>query len=168
MPILFMPTQCLTLSRQRWRFFLLLCSALLCPTLTVQAAEKPTAMTASNQAEAQVIRAVRQEGQLKVDLRFETIADTFGGEIIYDNLPPDGIDNAFYLEAEGQRWALSPAGKAAVPKTLRLNFSYDRKKNPRVGSWQGLFVAPPATVKHVTLTLPGLPPIPDILIVDRQ
>lgn len=163
-----MLTQCPTLFRQRWtRFSLLLCHALLSFVCTAQAAEKPRVMTASNQAEAQVIRAVRTDGQLKVDLRFETVADTFGGEIIYADLSSNRIDRDVYLEAGGQRWPLSAAGKAAIPKTLRLNFSYDRKKNPRVGSWQGLFVAPPPTVKHVTLSLPDLPPIPDIAIVDR-
>ncbi|MEH2920831.1 hypothetical protein ACFFL1_09465 [Samsonia erythrinae] len=163
-----MLTQKPTLSRPRWTLLpLLLCSALLSSLFTVHAAEKPHVMTASDQAEAQVIRAVRQGDQLKIDLRFETVADTFGGEIIYDDLSSERIENDVYLEAEGQRWPLSAAGKAAVAKTLRLNFSYDRKKNPRVGSWQGLFVAPPATVERVTLILPGLPPIPDIVIINR-
>ncbi|ATA23620.1 hypothetical protein BIY26_12940 [Brenneria goodwinii] len=162
-----MSMQSLTSIRQIWLKTVMLCGLLLLPVLGVSAAERPTAPTNSANAEAQVMRAIRKDGELKIDLRFETTADTFGGEIIYSGLTPNDLDTQFYIEANGQRWPLSAAGKQKTPKELRLNFSYDRKKNPRVGSWQGIFSAPPAEVAQVTLKLPGLPPIPSIAIVDR-
>ncbi|ATA18329.1 hypothetical protein EDC48_103102 [Gibbsiella quercinecans] len=163
-----MTISALTSIRARWPHALMLCGLLLLQSLpAVHAAERPTVPTASTNAEAQVMRAIRKNGELTVDLRFETTADTFGGEIIYGNLQPEDWKNQFYVEADGQRWPLSSEGQQKAPAELRLNFSYDRKKNPRVGTWQGKFVAPPATVTEVTLKLPGLAPIPAIPITDR-
>lgn len=131
------------------------------------AAERPTVATPSANAQAQVMRAVRQNGELLIELRFETTADTFGGEIIYENLTPDMTNSPFYIEAKGQCFPLSEAGKAQVATSLRLNFSYDRSKNPRVGVWRGRFVAPPQSITEVELHMPGLAPIPGIVMTDR-
>ncbi|KAA9001794.1 hypothetical protein FJU30_05750 [Affinibrenneria salicis] len=149
---------------------LALCGALLLPALELQAAARPTVATASGNAEAQVMKAVRKGGELQIDLRFETTADTFGGEIIYSHMTPAEQQAQFYVEAGGQRYPLlaDAAGKMRTPEELRLNFSYDRKKNPRVGTWQGTFAAPPAGVNSVALKVAGLPAIPAIAIVDRQ
>ncbi|MCG8710112.1 hypothetical protein JHU04_003393 [Brenneria sp. 4F2] len=162
-----MSIQSVTLSRLTCLKTIMLCIPLLLPALSAHAAERPRVTTNSTNAEAQVMRAVRQDDELKIDLRFETTADTFGGEIIYSNLSPEDWATQFYVEADGQRWPLSTEGKQKTPGELRLNFSYDRKKNPRVGSWQGTFVAPPSGIDQVTLKLPGLPPIPAIAIIDR-
>ncbi|MFT8210919.1 MAG: hypothetical protein ACMZI0_10680 [Symbiopectobacterium sp.] len=123
--------------------------------------------TPSANAQAQVMRAVRQNSELLIELRFETTADTFGSEIIYENLTPEMLNSQFYLEAQGQYFPLSDAGKAQLPTSLRLNFSYDRNKNPRVGAWRGRFVAPLKSMTQVELHIPGLAPIPGIAITDR-
>ena len=140
---------------------------LLLSTSAVLAAEQPTVVTPSTNAQAQVMRAVRQNGELLIELRFETTADTFGGEIIYENLTSDIVNSSFYIEAQGQHFPLSDAGKAQIPTSLRLNFSYDRNKNPRVGAWRGRFVAPPKSITQVELHIPGLAPISGISITDR-
>ncbi|MCW2475794.1 MULTISPECIES: hypothetical protein [unclassified Symbiopectobacterium] len=140
---------------------------LLLSTSAVLAADHPTVATPSTNAQAQVMRAVRQNGELLIELRFETTADTFGGETIYENMTPDIMNSSFYIEAQGQHFTLSDTGKAQLPTSLRLNFSYDRNKNPRVGAWRGRFVAPPTSITQVELHIPGLALISGISITDR-
>lgn len=123
------------------------------------AAERPSVETSSHGARAEVMRAIRRGDSVIVEVRFNATIEPFGGEIVYQELDR----NAVLIEANGKSWPLMDTANAA-PAELRLNFSYDLSKTPRVGQWKGVFVAPPDEVSEVSLKLQGLPPINGIAL----
>lgn len=119
------------------------------------------AETKSGQAWASLRKAVRHGEVVEIELRFETDYAGYSGEIIYDDLPgADAARRTIFLTAGDAVFSLATEnGEPAAPAELRLKFNYNPAKNPRVGSWVARFVAPPADVETVILTLPNLPPI---------
>lgn len=126
---------------------------------TANAAERPSVETQSHGARAEVVRAFRKGDVVIVEVRFNATVEPFGGEIVYE-----GLDRKLVLiEADGKSWPLADTADAA-PAELRLNFSYDLSKTPRVGQWKGVFVAPPAEISKITLKLQGLLPIEGVAL----
>lgn len=133
------------------------------------AEDLPQVRTPHGDAVAKVLKAVRENGVLHVELRFEATSEPFGGEIVYRDVKPEQWASAFHVDAGDQRFALlrDSAGTPAAPAELRLNFSYDITKNPRVGAWKGDFAAPPAAVKEISVSVLNLPAIEHVAIVDK-
>ncbi|RWR05810.1 hypothetical protein [Paenirhodobacter populi] len=143
----------------------LVCLGLLAvsPAVALDPGEMPA--TASAKAHADLRRAVRADGKLTVEVRFLTDFAGYSGEKIYTDLD----ETAVHVDAGGQRYPLlrDAAGKPMAPQALELKFNYDPAKNPRVGSWKAVFVAPPAGVNEAVLILPNVAPIGPFPITDR-
>lgn len=154
------------------RSFLLLSGllvALAAPLQHAAAEDMPEVKTPHGDAVARVLKVVRENDVLHVELRFEATSEPFGGEIVYRDVKPEQWASAFHVDAGDQRFLLlrNAAGAPAAPAELRLNFSYDITKNPRVGAWKGEFSAPPATVKEISVSILNLPVIEHVKIVDK-
>ncbi|MBJ3777329.1 hypothetical protein [Acuticoccus mangrovi] len=124
--------------------------------------------TASGHAYAEVRRAVRKADALTIELRFVTDEAGYSGEAIYADLDEASL-GAIHVEAGGRRYDLArdAAGKPRAPTALELTFNYDPSKNPRVGSWKGVFSAPPGDVVDATLFLPNVAVIGPFAISDH-
>ncbi|UXM94617.1 hypothetical protein N5853_10980 [Bartonella sp. HY329] len=125
----------------------------------VFAAEKPMVSIIKDSAVAEVIRAKRKGDIVEIELRFNTVVEPFSGAIIYDKLDRDTV----FISNGDEKWQLTAQDDAA-PQDLKLNFSYDMTKTPRVGQWKGKFVAPPADINEISLHITGLPVIEKIII----
>ena len=128
-------------------------------TTTGFAAERPAVNIIKDTASAEVIRAKRKGDNVEIELRFNTLVEPFSGAIIYEKLDRDTI----YLSHGEQKWPLASSEDAA-PQELKLNFSYDMTKTPRIGQWKGKFTAPPTDINEVDIHITGLPIIKNVTL----
>lgn len=128
-------------------------------TVAVFAAEKPMVSIVQDSAVAEVIRAKRKGDIVEIEVRFNTVVEPFSGAIIYDKLDR----NTIFISNGNEKWQLTGDDDAA-PQDLKLNFSYDMTKTPRVGQWKGKFIAPPADINELSLHISGLPVIDHIIV----
>lgn len=112
--------------------------------------------TPSTHAYAELRDADREDGKLSIEVRFLTDRSGYSGETIYRDLAD--ATSTIYVEAGGKKYSLvnDEDGKPDADERLELQFNYDPDKNPRVGSWEGVFEAPPAEVTEATLILPNV------------
>lgn len=120
--------------------------------------------TASGYADGYVLRATQQGNMIKVDIRFEAQVDGYSGETIYQSPSSTSWQQDFYVEINGKRYPLSidSEGKYQAPESLKLTFCYNTQKNPRVGSWRGIFTGPNSAVDTINVALPNLPLIQNV------
>ncbi|WP_182417469.1 hypothetical protein [Bartonella sp. HY038] len=128
-------------------------------TSIVLAAEKPSVSIIKDTAKAEVIRAKRKGDIVEIEVRFNTLVEPFSGANIYEKLNRDLV----FISSGDQKWPLDAAENAA-PQDLKLNFSYDMTKTPRIGQWKGKFIAPPSNVNKISLHIDGLPVIENVSI----
>ncbi|ADO42421.1 hypothetical protein [Ketogulonicigenium vulgare] len=129
--------------------------------------QQTMAPTASGYAYANIKKADRSVGVLHIEVEFITDMQGYSGELIYGPIPATDLDSTIYLQAGDAHLPLIRVdGVANIHDTMQLAFNYNPNRNPRVGRWQGDFIAPEGAAP-VYLILPNVAPIGPITIRDR-
>lgn len=136
---------------------LALAAAPAAPALADAAQTSENAMTASGHAWAEVRRAVARDGVLHIKVQFLTDYGGYSGEVIYESIPPEDLNEQIHVINGDQTFPLwLEDGEADIPGKLELSFNYDPQRNPRVGKWEGNFISPGPDVTEAYLQLPNV------------
>jgi hypothetical protein len=120
---------------------------------------------AYNQAEAQVIEAVRDGDILTIKVRFKPLVD-HKTETLYGSISKRDYEKSFYVLAGNKKHLLltDSHNQPLTSPSVVLSVSKD---SPIAGTWYGKFPAPPKNIAKVSLTIPNVETLDGIKITDR-
>lgn len=127
----------------------------------------PPYLTAGG-ALAEVSSAIRRAEAFTVSIVFSTDDSAYGGEVIYEDIPPEDVVRRVYVQAGDRDYPLRRfGGEVAMPSALHLSPYEGEGGRFVVGAWEAAFEPPASDLREIMLYLPNVGPIGPFPIRNR-